>query len=77
MSELYKRRRPVKNSEFSGEEVGSIKVLVKNCPRLLEINISDIKGYEKHVIYELIMEGVSHKNPSLPCKPLPDNCRVN
>ncbi|KAF4388140.1 hypothetical protein G4B88_021836, partial [Cannabis sativa] len=62
---------------LQGEEVGSIKVLVKNCPRLLEINISDIKGYEKHVIYELIMEGVSHKNPSLPCKPLPDNCRVD
>ncbi|XP_062099839.1 replication factor C subunit 3-like [Humulus lupulus] len=64
---------------LQGEEVGSIEVLVKNSPRLLEVNISDIKGYEKHVIYELIKENISqsisYNNTSLPCKP-PDNCRA-
>ncbi|PON56702.1 DNA polymerase III [Parasponia andersonii] len=59
-----------------GEVVGSIEVLVKESPRLVEVNLSELKGYEKYVIFELIKE-TSQKisNNALPCKP-PDNCRA-
>ncbi|GMN61523.1 hypothetical protein TIFTF001_030606 [Ficus carica] len=61
-----------------GEVVRSVQVLVKVSPRLVEVNLSDLKGYEKHVIFELIKETsdlkISNKSDS-PCKP-PDNCRV-
>ncbi|KAA8520346.1 hypothetical protein F0562_014602 [Nyssa sinensis] len=44
---------------LQGEGVGSIQVLVKESLQHIEINISDLKGYEKHVIVELIKEANS------------------
>ncbi|KAL5549633.1 hypothetical protein UlMin_004864 [Ulmus minor] len=65
-----------KTFNIKGEAVGSIEVLVKESPRLIEVNVSELKGYEKHVIFELIKETSRlMSNKSMPCKP-PDNCRA-
>lgn len=55
--------------------VGSIQVHVKQSPQHVEVNLSELKGYEKHVIVELMKE-TQNKIPNksaLPCSL--DNCR--
>ena len=55
--------------------VGSIEVHVKQSPQHVEVNLSELKGYEKHVIVELMKE-TPRKIPNksaLPCSL--DNCR--
>ncbi|KAJ0053267.1 hypothetical protein Pint_00004 [Pistacia integerrima] len=42
--------------ELKGELIGSIKVNVKESSQHIEVNVSDLKGYEKHVILELMKE---------------------
>ncbi|KAL6125690.1 hypothetical protein ACLB2K_073744 [Fragaria x ananassa] len=42
--------------DLKGEVVGSIKVHVKQSPQHVEVNLSELKGYEKHVIVELMKE---------------------
>ncbi|KAJ9181030.1 hypothetical protein P3X46_009205 [Hevea brasiliensis] len=42
--------------KLKGESVGSIEVRIKAASRHVEVNLSDLKGYEKHVIVELIKE---------------------
>ncbi|KAM5554333.1 hypothetical protein ABKV19_022615 [Rosa sericea] len=59
-----------------GEVVGSINVQVKQSPQHVEVNLSELKGYEKHVIVELMKEtqyNIPNKS-ALPCSL--DNCRA-
>ncbi|EXB70670.1 hypothetical protein L484_023856 [Morus notabilis] len=62
-----------------GEVEGlGVTVLVKESPRLVEVNLSDLKGHEKHVIFELIKETSDLKasnRSALPCNPS-ENCRA-
>ncbi|MCD7452725.1 hypothetical protein HAX54_017944 [Datura stramonium] len=60
---------------LKGEAVPSIQVTVKESKKHVEINLSETKGYEKHVIVELINER-KHKSSrrSAPCNP--DNCKA-
>lgn len=63
------------NYFHKGEVVGSIQVHVKQSPQHVEVNLSELKGYEKHVIVELMKE-TQNKIPNksaLPCSL--DNCR--
>lgn len=54
--------------------VGSIEVHVKQSPQHVEVNLSELKGYEKHVIVELMRETQDKTtNKALPCGL--DNCR--
>ncbi|KAH0766071.1 hypothetical protein KY285_001942 [Solanum tuberosum] len=60
---------------FQGESVPSIKVNVKESNKHLEINLSETKGYEKHVLVQLIKER-KHKSSSRSAPPNPDNCKA-
>ncbi|XP_075478924.1 replication factor C subunit 3-like [Primulina tabacum] len=58
-----------------GEAVSSILVNLKVSPQHIEVNLSELKGYEKHVIAELIQE----KNQKLPITTLQhgrENCKA-
>lgn len=57
-----------------GEAVGSILVNLLVSPQHIEVNLSELKGYEKHVIVELIKEK-SQMSPNItsPCNE--DNCK--
>lgn len=61
-------------NEFQGEAVPSIQVNVKESKKHVEINLSETKGYEKHVIVELIKER-KHKSSSRSAPLNPDNCK--
>ncbi|KAK6934056.1 hypothetical protein RJ641_036950 [Dillenia turbinata] len=50
------RRERRKEFDLKGEGAGKILVNVKESSRHVEINISALKGYEKHVIVELVKE---------------------
>ncbi|KAK9902311.1 hypothetical protein M0R45_001732 [Rubus argutus] len=69
-------REEFKAFDLKGEVVGSIQVHVKQSPQHVEVNLSELKGYEKHVIVELMKE-TQNKIPNksaLPCSL--DNCRA-
>ncbi|XP_050386655.1 replication factor C subunit 3-like [Argentina anserina] len=69
-------REEFKAFDLKGEVVGSIEVHVKQSPQHVEVNLSELKGYEKHVIVELMKE-TQPKMPNkstLPCSL--DNCRA-
>ncbi|XP_061999841.1 replication factor C subunit 3-like isoform X1 [Rosa rugosa] len=69
-------REESKAFDLKGEVVGSINVQVKQSPQHVEVNLSELKGYEKHVIVELMKEtqyNISNKS-ALPCSL--DNCRA-
>lgn len=60
--------------DSQGEAVDSIHVNLMVSPQHTEVNFSELKGYAKHVIFELINE----KNQELSDKVLhrnPENCR--
>ncbi|XP_057999450.1 replication factor C subunit 3-like [Hevea brasiliensis] len=60
---------------LKGESIGSIEVRIKVSSQHVEVNLSDLKGYEKHVIVELIKErskGMSKKD----LQSKYDNCRA-
>ncbi|KAE8735174.1 ATPase family associated with various cellular activities, putative isoform 2 [Hibiscus syriacus] len=62
---------------LKGEAVGRIEVDVKESSKHVEVNLSDLRGYEKHVIVELMKE-TQTKN-SKPNKALsndPEDCRT-
>lgn len=59
--------------KFQGEEISSINVNVKESSQHVEVNLSDLKGFEKHVIVELIKESNKLTNKSARCNN--DNCR--
>lgn len=51
---------------LQGELISSIKVNVKESAQHVEVNVSDLKGYEKHVILELKRETQSKLSDSNP-----------
>lgn len=62
------------NFIIKGEVVGKIEVHVKESPQHVEVNLSELKGYEKHVILELIKDNPNWiADKALPCSL--DNCR--
>nr|XP_009788153.1 PREDICTED: replication factor C subunit 5-like [Nicotiana sylvestris] len=67
-------RKKCKVFYLKGEAVPSIQVNVKESKKHVEINLSETKGYEKHVIVELINER-KHKASirSAPCHP--EDCK--
>ncbi|BFG21346.1 hypothetical protein CerSpe_076200 [Prunus speciosa] len=68
-------REEFKAFNLKGEMVGSIEVHVKQSPQHVEVNLSELKGYEKHVIVELMRETQDKTtNKTLPCGL--DNCRA-
>ncbi|KAI3444886.1 hypothetical protein Pfo_001551 [Paulownia fortunei] len=52
---------------LKGEAVGSILVNLMVSPQHVEVNLSELKGYEKHVIVELIKEKNQMSDTTLPC----------
>ncbi|CAN4110512.1 unnamed protein product [Withania somnifera] len=60
---------------LKGEAVPSIQINVKESKKHVEINISETKGYEKHVMVELINER-KHKTSSKSAPRNPDNCKA-
>ncbi|KAI3741182.1 hypothetical protein L1987_58849 [Smallanthus sonchifolius] len=66
-------RDQCKTFNLKGEEVSSINVNVKESYQHVEVNMSDLKGFEKHVIVELIKEANMLTNKTRCSK---DNCRA-
>ncbi|KAF5744234.1 hypothetical protein HS088_TW08G00832 [Tripterygium wilfordii] len=70
-----KTREEYKAFDLKGEAIGSIRVHLKKSSKHVEVNLSDLKGYEKHVIVELIKERHGRiSNKTLPSKC--DSCRT-
>ncbi|KAL7591275.1 hypothetical protein Lser_V15G31849 [Lactuca serriola] len=68
-------RDECKTFNLKGEDVSSIMVNVKESSQHVEINLSELKGFEKHVIVELIKETNNLTNKTgLRCSN--DNCRA-
>ncbi|KAM7508924.1 hypothetical protein LguiA_019377 [Lonicera macranthoides] len=68
-------REECKEFDLKGEAVSSILVHVKESPQHVEVNLSELKGYEKQVIVELIKETNTRLiNKALQCSH--DNCRA-
>ncbi|XP_071686194.1 replication factor C subunit 3-like [Rutidosis leptorrhynchoides] len=63
-----------KTFTLKGEEVSSINVNVKESSQHVEINLSELKGFEKHVIVELIKETNKLTHNTERCSN--DNCRA-
>ncbi|XP_052192541.1 uncharacterized protein LOC127801425 isoform X2 [Diospyros lotus] len=60
---------------LKGEAVASIKVSVKISMQHVEVSLSEVKGYEKHVIVELIQETIDRiSKKAIHCNQ--DTCRV-
>ncbi|XP_065628168.1 uncharacterized protein LOC136066960 isoform X2 [Quercus suber] len=49
-------RDECKAFKLKGETEGKIEVNIKQSPQHIEVNRSELKGYEKHVILELMKE---------------------
>ncbi|KAK4414359.1 Replication factor C subunit [Sesamum alatum] len=60
--------------KVQGEAVGSILVNLKVSPQHVEVNLSELKGYEKHVIVELIKEKSQTSDNTLHCNE--ENCKA-
>ncbi|KAF5732807.1 hypothetical protein HS088_TW17G00340 [Tripterygium wilfordii] len=70
-----KTREEYKAFDLKGEAIGSIRVHLKKSSKHVEVNLSDLKGYEKHVIVELIKERHGRiSNKTLQSKS--DSCRA-
>ncbi|GMP54168.1 hypothetical protein CsSME_00019418 [Camellia sinensis var. sinensis] len=68
-------KEELKKFVLKGEVVSSIKVSLKISPQHVEVNLSEVKGYEKHVIVELMQETINRlAKKALQCNK--DNCRV-
>ncbi|XP_058104062.1 replication factor C subunit 3-like [Magnolia sinica] len=55
-NETLETREELREFKLKGEMVPSIKVNMKKSPRHVEMNLSELRGYEKHVIMTLIEE---------------------
>lgn len=49
-------KEELKEFKLKGEVLGSIKVNVRSSPRHVEINLSELRGYEKHIIISFVEE---------------------
>ncbi|KAG6420254.1 hypothetical protein SASPL_116776 [Salvia splendens] len=68
-------KKETKNFYLKGEAVSSITVDLMVSPQHVEVNLSDLKGYEKHVIVELIKENSQMLlNTKLNCNQ--ENCKA-
>ncbi|CAI8584165.1 unnamed protein product [Vicia faba] len=64
-----------KDFSLKGEMVESLQLRVQKSFHHVEVNLSEAKGYEKHVIVELFKETYGKViNSSLPCSP--ENCQA-
>ncbi|PWA95329.1 DNA polymerase III, clamp loader complex, gamma/delta/delta subunit, C-terminal [Artemisia annua] len=63
-----------KTFNLKGEDVSSIMVNVKESSLHVEVNLSELKGFEKHVIVELIKETNNLTNEMARCNK--ENCRA-
>ncbi|KAF8380707.1 hypothetical protein HHK36_028197 [Tetracentron sinense] len=54
--DISKTREGIKVFELKGESVGHINVNVKESSQHVEVNLSELRGYEKHVIVALIKQ---------------------
>ncbi|CAK9140452.1 unnamed protein product [Ilex paraguariensis] len=73
--EVLQAREECREFVLKGEAVSSIHVNLKESSKHVEVNLSELKGYEKYVIVELINK--THNMVSdkvLQCNP--DNCRA-
>lgn len=59
---------------MQGESRGSIEVVVRESTQHIEVSVSKLKGYEKHIIVELIKETHGKLSDRAPQAP---NCRGN
>ncbi|KAK7277421.1 hypothetical protein RIF29_18573 [Crotalaria pallida] len=63
-----------KEFKLKGEMVDNLQVRIKKSLHHVEVNLSETKGYEKHVIVDLFKETYGKIiNNSLPCSP--ENCQ--
>ncbi|KAL0397469.1 UNVERIFIED_CONTAM: Replication factor C subunit [Sesamum calycinum] len=60
--------------KVQGEALGSIHVNLKVSRQHVEVNLSELKGYEKHVIVELIKEKNQTSDTTLGCNE--ENCKA-
>ncbi|KAK4410964.1 Replication factor C subunit [Sesamum angolense] len=60
--------------KVQGEALGSIHVNLKVSTQHVEVNLSELKGYEKHVIVELIKEKNQTSDTTLECNE--ENCKA-
>ncbi|KAL4313055.1 hypothetical protein GQ457_01G014540 [Hibiscus cannabinus] len=75
-SDQFRTREERKAFHLKGESVGRIEVTVRESSKHVEVNLSDLRGYEKHVIVELMKETQaknSRSNKALSNDP--ENCR--
>ncbi|KAK3195309.1 hypothetical protein Dsin_026619 [Dipteronia sinensis] len=68
---VLQTRQVHKVFNLKGEMIGNIKVNVKESSQHIEVNVSDLKGYEKHVIIELMKESQSKIESNIH-----DSCRA-
>ncbi|KAL3742567.1 hypothetical protein ACJRO7_017957 [Eucalyptus globulus] len=65
-AEKVQAREVLKVFDLKGESQASIEVIFWESPQHVEVSVSELKGYEKHVIVELIKENhnrISKKAP--------------
>lgn len=62
LTESQKFSTKITDLQSQGEAVSSISVNIKQSPQHVEVNLSELKGYEKHIIVELIMERYNKSN---------------
>ncbi|KAJ8755834.1 hypothetical protein K2173_024379 [Erythroxylum novogranatense] len=74
-SDKLQTKEELKVFKLKGEAIGSIEVRVKVSSQHLEVNLSDVGEYEKHVIFELI-KGTDDKAPDKALKSRVDRCRA-
>ncbi|KAL2478629.1 replication factor C subunit 3-like [Forsythia ovata] len=67
-------REQCKEFNLKGEAVGSILVNLKVSTQHIEVNLSELKGYEKHIIVELIKDKSSESDQAFQCNI--ENCKA-
>ncbi|KAJ0970807.1 hypothetical protein J5N97_018766 [Dioscorea zingiberensis] len=72
--EKMKMKNELKRIELKGEHVGSIDLNVRKSSQHIEVNLSESRGYEKHVIMTLINEFHIPSDQPVPCDQ--SNCRA-
>ncbi|XP_056161749.1 uncharacterized protein LOC115664317 [Syzygium oleosum] len=73
-AEKVQAREVLKVFDLKGESQGSIEVIFWESPQHVEVSVSELKGYEKHVIVELIKE--NHNRFSKKAPQNNDICRA-
>ncbi|XP_022765785.1 replication factor C subunit 3-like [Durio zibethinus] len=70
-------RDECKAFDLKGEIIGRIEVNVKESSKHVEVNLSDLRGYEKHVIVQLMKETQTKTSKSdKALLSYPENCRA-